>query len=240
MTGVSFVSTAGSHEKVIGDINVVQNWPGPSNDAISSWKTPSRIAYKIENEAHTQQTRFGFDVTAKMKSYSWMKLLLDPERSTHFDDPSLAASEGQGVLRVPSGKTGIDVCTDYLTEIAIFAYDEIKKAMGEDVVQISPLEFWFTVPAVWSDRAKSATLQAAERAAMNARVLRKAEATTFLIAEPEAAAVATIAQITQGGSTQQIKVKHSHRASYFRNYRSLTQAGSLGTAYSSATVAAEQ
>jgi hypothetical protein len=207
MPGVSFVSTAGSHDKTISDITVIQNWPGPAKDAESAWKTPSRIAYHLENQEDTKLNRFGFDVTAKMKSYSWMKLLLDPERSTHYDDPSLARSEGQGVLRVPPGKTGLDVCADFLTEVATFAYDEIKKRMGEDVVLISPLEFWFTVPAVWSDRAKSATLRAAEKAAMNAKVLRNADATTFLIAEPEAAAVATIAGLTQGGSAQQIKVR---------------------------------
>lgn len=202
---MSFVSTAGSHDKMIGDIDVVQNWPGPANDQALAWKTPSRIAYRSDNQKFTR-TRWGFEVTAKAKAYSWMKLLLDPEQSTKFDDPSLAASEGHGVLRVPPGKTAIDLCADYLTEIAIFAYEELKRKMGEDVVAVSPLEFWFTVPAVWSDRAKSATLRAAEKAAKNAQVLRSASVASFLIAEPEAAAVATLALITQGGSSLQVKV----------------------------------
>jgi hypothetical protein len=184
---------------------VVQNWPGPANDQALAWKTPSRIAYQSDNQKFTK-TRWGFEVTAKAKAYSWMKLLLDPEQSTKFDDPSLAASEGHGVLRVPPGKTAIDLCADFLTEIAIFAYEELKRKMGEDVVAVSPLEFWFTVPAVWSDRAKSATLRAAEKAAKNAQVLRSASVSSFLIAEPEAAAVATLALITQGGSTLQVKV----------------------------------
>jgi hypothetical protein len=204
--GVSFVSTAGSHDKMIGDIDVVQNWPGPANDQALAWKTPSRIAYQSDNQKFTK-TRWGFEVTAKAKAYSWMKLLLDPEQSTKFDDPSLAASEGHGVLRTPPGKTAIDLCADYLTEIAVFAYEELKRKMGEDVVAVSPLEFWFTVPAVWSDRAKSATLRAAEKAAKNAQVLRSASVSSFLIAEPEAAAVATLATITQGGSTLQVKVR---------------------------------
>ena len=48
------------------------------------------------------------------------------------------------------------------------------------------LEFVLTVPAVWSDAAKNATLQAAEQAGIGSRHNLK------LISEPEAAAVYTL------------------------------------------------
>lgn len=135
-----------------------------------------------------------------------MKLLLDSEQSSKYDDPSLVASEGSGVLRLPPGKTAVDVCADYLTGVAAFAYKELSREFGEEVVAISPLEFWFTVPAVWSDRAKQDTLHAAEVAAKNAKVFSTLEASTYLIPEPEAAAVAAISDITQGGSALQVEV----------------------------------
>lgn len=144
-----------------------------------------------------------------MKSYTWMKLLLDPQQATRFDDPALeilARSEGHGVLKLPPDMTAVDLCADFLTEIATFAYSELKRVLGAHVVDISPLEFRFTVPAVWSDRAKADTMRAAAKAARNSKVFRSSEVSTFLIAEPEAAAVATIAHLTQGGSLQQIKV----------------------------------
>lgn len=51
------------------------------------------------------------------------------------------------------------------------------------------VEFVLTVPAVWSDSAKNATLQAAERAGMGNRHDLK------LISEPEAAAIYTLKAI---------------------------------------------
>lgn len=202
---MSYVSTAGNHSKGLADIKVVQNWPGPVKDADLAWKTPSRIAYSSDNST-LASNNWGFEVSAKHKAFAWMKLLLDSEQTTKYDDPSLTASEGHGVLRLPPGKTTVDVCADYLTEVARFAYEELKKEFGEDVVVTSPLEFWFTVPAVWSDRAKADTMRAVERAAKNAKVFEPLEVSTYLVPEPEAAAVATISDITQGGSTQQVKV----------------------------------
>lgn len=158
-TGVSYVSTAGNHSKGLGDIKVVQNWPGPVKDADLAWKTPSRIAYLSDNPA-LARNNWGFEVSAKQKTFAWMKLLLDSEQKTKYDDPSLTASEGHGVLRLPQGRTAVDICADYLTEVAKFTYEELKKEIGEDVLRVSPLEFWFTVPAVWSDRAKADTLRA--------------------------------------------------------------------------------
>ena len=137
-------------------------------------------------------------------------------------------------------KSAVVVVTDFLLEIYRWIINYLERRISAVVLDVTPMEFWFTVPAVWSDRAKSATLKAAERAAMNAKVLRKAEATTFLIAEPEAAAVATIAQITQGGSTQQIKVRYLRTTSSRRCCKWLTLAGSLETVYSFAIVVAEQ
>jgi molecular chaperone DnaK (HSP70) len=206
LAGVSYVSTAGKHSKGLADIKVVQNWPGPVKDADLAWKTPSRIAYSSENPS-LAKSAWGFEVSAKHQAFAWMKLLLDSEQSTKYDDPSLTASEGHGVLRLPSGKTTVDLCADYLTEVAKFAYEELKKEFGPHVVSTSPLEFWFTVPAVWSDRAKADTMRAVKKAANNAEVFEALEVSTYLVPEPEAAAVATISDITQGGSTQQVKVR---------------------------------
>lgn len=56
-------------------------------------------------------------------------------------------------------------------------------------MSMTKVEFVLTVPAVWSDSAKNATLQAAERAGMgNIHELK-------LISEPEAAAVYTLKAI---------------------------------------------
>ena len=74
------------------------------------------------------------------------------------------------------------------------------------------------MPAVWSDKAKADTLRAAEKAARSADVFKGAIVLTFLIAEPEAAAVATLSYLTEGESRLQVEVRNS--SSRFRSANS--------------------
>jgi molecular chaperone DnaK (HSP70) len=160
------------------------------------WKTPSRIAYAAENEGQTIN-QFGFQVTPKMVSYSWTKLLLDEKsRASEFDDPLLQHPEGDGMLRLPDNKTAAEVVTDFLHEIYTWIENYLAKRISPDLLEITPLEFWFTVPAIWSDRAKNATLRAAKAAGF-----ASGEADTiYLIPEPEAAGIATLKGYSEGKS----------------------------------------
>ncbi|KXS95922.1 hypothetical protein AC578_5199 [Pseudocercospora eumusae] len=206
-TGVSWVSTDGAHVKVLDDVHCVRDWPGPGRDGDYSWKTPSRIAYGVDNGRASNAC--GFEVLPRMKSYAWMKLLLDPEQATRFDDASLYESEGAGVLSRPFNKSTVELCADFLAEIAGFAYKSLAKRLSPEVLKATPIDFWFTVPAVWSDRAKFDTLRAAQKAARLAKIQCHQDSQVFLIREPEAAAIATLSALTQGGSEQHVKVGDS-------------------------------
>ncbi|EGP82386.1 uncharacterized protein MYCGRDRAFT_97567 [Zymoseptoria tritici IPO323] len=203
-TGISWVSTAGAHVKVLDDVHCIMNWPGGNN----SCKTPSRLAYANNNES-INANAFGFEVKSYMESFAWMKLLLDPEQATKFDDPSLTKSEGDGVLKRPINKTPVELCADYLTEVIQHAYAYLSRTITAEVLEATPIDFWFTVPAVWSDKAKADTLRAARYAAKQAKLRWHPDSQLFLIREPEAAAVATVSALTQGGSQQHIKVGDS-------------------------------
>ncbi|EME86907.1 uncharacterized protein MYCFIDRAFT_172600 [Pseudocercospora fijiensis CIRAD86] len=209
-TGISWVSTEGAHIKVLDDVHCVRDWPGGDN----AWKAPTRIAYGDENGSSGNV--WGYEVAPRMKSYAWMKLLLDPEQMTKYDDPSLTKSQGEGVLRKPLNKTAVEICADYLTELASFAYQSLEKRVSPEVLQATPLDFWFTVPAVWSDKAKRDTLRAAQKAAKQAKLRAHPDSQVFLIREPEAAAIAVLSDVTQdrrltllGGSENQVGVGQS-------------------------------
>jgi molecular chaperone DnaK (HSP70) len=60
----------------------------------------------------------------------------------------------------------------------------------------TPMECWITLPAIWSDEAKDATLQAAKRAGFGNRPGDD----VFTIAEPEAAAIATLKKYSGSSS----------------------------------------
>ncbi|EMF08039.1 actin-like ATPase domain-containing protein [Sphaerulina musiva SO2202] len=205
-TGVSHVSTAGAHEKTLDDVEAINDWPGFGRDGDFAMKTPTRLAYSDDPAA---QNPWGYYVRPGMKSYSWMKLLLDPTQASKFDDPGLAGSEGSGVLRKPLNKTAVDVCADYLTEVAKYAWKALTKRYTIEVLKATPIEFWLTVPAVWSDKAKHDTLRAARKSAKQAKLECHPDSQIFLIREPEAAAVAVLSDMTKGASEEQIKVGDS-------------------------------
>jgi molecular chaperone DnaK (HSP70) len=144
-----------------------------------------------------------------MQSYAWFKLLLDSKQAKKLYDPCLSESEGGGVLTRPANKSAVDLCADYLTEVAKFAHQYLAKRLSIEVLEATPIEFHFTVPAVWSDRAKHDTLRAARKAARQAKLSGHSDSHIFLIREPEAAAIAVLATLVRDGSEQQLKVGES-------------------------------
>lgn len=197
-TGISYVD---SMKSSVNDIHVIRNYPGPGKEGDAVWKTPSRIAYGSENP-DCNSNQFGYQVTPRMVSYSWTKLLLDARTPlTKYDDPELLKSEGAGMLKIPHYKTPTDVAGDYLREIYKWTIQELEKRISPEVVRATPFEFWFTVPAIWSDKAKDATQAAARIAGFASRPGDK----MYMIPEPEAAGVATLKSLTRGNSATQVK-----------------------------------
>ena len=207
LIGVSWASTEGDHAKTLDDIQVIRDWPGPARVDDLAWKTPSRIAYRTGNGPENVDELWGFGVMPKNRSYTWMKLLLDEIQASKYDGVELEISEGTGVLTLPPGKSAVDVCADYLAHVARFSMEHLERRLSPEVLEVTPLRICFTVPAVWSDGARSRTLQAAQIAAKKARLDWSAGIEIFMVPEPEAAAVAVLSTVTRGGSTVQVNVR---------------------------------
>lgn len=87
------------------------------------------------------------------------------------------------------GKTVQEAVADYLSALHRHTLETLHRRYGEAFVRDTRTEWVLTVPAVWSDAAKNATLLAAEKAGMGNRE------GIMLISEPEAAAVYTLKAI---------------------------------------------
>jgi len=83
-------------------------------------------------------------------------------------------------------KNVMDAVTDYLTMLHDHTMTCLCRRYGDNFRGHTKVEYVLTVPAVWSDAAKNATLLSAERAGMGERHSIK------LISEPEAAALYTL------------------------------------------------
>ncbi|KAE8364462.1 hypothetical protein BDV27DRAFT_128405 [Aspergillus caelatus] len=201
-TGASYVSSKGTE---LSDVIVISTWPGPSRVTDTVFKTPSRIAYPTDNP-RISKTRWGYQVEPGMAGYSWTKLLLDQSTPlTKYDDATLESASQAGILRLPEGKTAIDIVSDYLAEIYQYILGVISKQITEEELSITPLEFWFTVPAIWSDQAQDATKAAAQRAGFGASLERPRDE-IFLISEPEAAAITALKKYSTNSIGGSVKV----------------------------------
>jgi hypothetical protein len=83
-------------------------------------------------------------------------------------------------------KSVLDAISDYLGALHAHTITTLTRRYGTSFMAITPITWVLTVPAVWSDAAKTATRHAAERAGMKS---------PRLISEPEAAAVYTLKAI---------------------------------------------
>ncbi|PQE13098.1 Hsp70 family protein [Rutstroemia sp. NJR-2017a BBW] len=195
-SGVSYVTT---DKTGIDDITVISKWPGDSH---ASWKTPTRIAYSRENP-RLLNNKWGFEVNAKLTSYSWTKLLLDKNAAPgEHDDPALSDMAGAGMLKLPSFRDATGVCEDFLRGVYTYVSGMLRQQMTDLTFENTPMECWITLPAVWSEEAKDATL----RAAKNAGFGKRADDEVFTIAEPEAAAIATLKEYAKQGAMNPLKI----------------------------------
>ncbi|KAH8650615.1 Hsp70 family protein-like protein [Tricladium varicosporioides] len=195
-SGISYVTTEKSE---IGDINIISAWPGELANAY--WKVPTRIAYKRENPK-LSKNKWGFEVHPKLTSYSWTKLLLDKNALVgEYDDPALADMAGRGMMKLPDFRKAEEVCEDFLRELYIYLTSKLCQEMTQSTYDTTPMECWITLPAIWSDEAKDATLNAARKAGFGSRP----DDAIFTIAEPEAAAIATLKGYSGCNALNQIK-----------------------------------
>ena len=135
-----------------------------------------------------KEDMWGFGVKPNMVSWSWIKLLLDNgQAKTHYDDVLLEAR------RHPE-KTPEGLISDYLSGVYKAIVKTLERRVGKMAIDKFPFEFWFTIPAIWSDQAKEATIKAARAAGFASRQNDHIS----LIPEPEAAALAVLRELSRG------------------------------------------
>jgi actin-like ATPase involved in cell morphogenesis len=169
---------------------ILYRWPG--GNGITSDKVPTEINYVPSSLASSSSpadlpktVKWGFQFKPDEPRLRCIKLFLDrAQRLPHFVSPLETAAQLKSY-----GKTVHDAVSDYLASIHAHTIETLNRRFGAAFIAKTKIEFVLTVPAVWSDAAKNATLRAAERAGMGSAN------DLMLISEPEAAAVYTLKAI---------------------------------------------
>ncbi|KAK0724594.1 hypothetical protein B0H67DRAFT_598148 [Lasiosphaeris hirsuta] len=195
-TTFSGISYAMSTTTKPEDVNFVSGWGSRNRRYQHELQVPSRIAYG-------ETTEWGYGIQPGTTAYCWTKLLLDRHTEiTGFDDTEILQKfEGPGLLRVPRGMTAQKVVRDYLAELYKFLMKTLEQKLSHSILAVTPIEFWITLPALWSVRADNATKDAAVEAGFGSR----RGDSIHLIREPEAAAIASIRSMNSRGSHPLIK-----------------------------------
>jgi molecular chaperone DnaK (HSP70) len=185
-SGLSFALTGATDFR---DINTWTKYPGASSHSAEHYeKAPTRIAFKWENDG-MEGDAWGYQVEPGMKTYTWTKLLLDQLAvQSEFDDPDLYLANGENIMKLPEGKCASWVVTEYLKKLKAMFDDAVPLHSVAQTINDLPMDFWITVPASWTEKARLLTIKAAKDAGFGTRDID----TVSLISEPEAAAHAVL------------------------------------------------
>ncbi|CAD6442291.1 4da1ac85-6fa7-4ad0-9ca3-7b273f1d7897 [Sclerotinia trifoliorum] len=173
-SGIAFACLSDEDPKVI----VVKSWPGM---AMNQVKVPTIISYGSYNEKFSWRSQASDDY-----SIHGIKLLLDPNQ----DMPSYIPESTLKSNLKHCGKPAVDVAADFLQAMYKYALERLELEFPLEYVKICEKKLILSVPAVWSDKAKDLTLQAARQAGLHP---------VALVKEPEAAAFHTLNRLKNKG-----------------------------------------
>ncbi|KAI5787710.1 hypothetical protein DFH27DRAFT_486901 [Peziza echinospora] len=186
--GTTHSAVAWAQTSTPDEYEVITQWPGQVG---KDWgKVPSDISYAtssgstvadnatspptLPDSSGTTTTtttigyKWGFEVPPLSPNrLSWIKILLDPSQPRpKFVNPKRTV--------LPYGKKAVDIVTDYLTALRNYTMVTLERRLGREFlygdgdgkVIKRRIDFVLTVPAVWSDKARQMTLEAAVRAGL--------------------------------------------------------------------------
>ncbi|CVK84249.1 related to hsp70 protein [Fusarium proliferatum] len=138
-------------------------------------KVPTAILYDPRD---SRNFKWGGQLTWRDDHVQGVKLLLDPKQTR----PSYLPSSSANLEKRRLPKDVVDVVADFMKAMYEHALEKIASKVPRDYLDLCEKSFVLTVPAVWSDKAKEKTIQAAKKAGVYP---------VTLVKEPEAAALYT-------------------------------------------------
>ena len=130
-------------------VYTITDWPGAKGRSVP--KAPSTIKY-----SDLQSFQWGYELERTLQEkIEGIKLLLDPYQEKPLYVPQ---SNTEAELK-KLGKPALDVATDYIGAIYQHAMRKIEGKYPKNFLDLLEKQFVLSVPAIWSDKAKDATLK---------------------------------------------------------------------------------
>jgi molecular chaperone DnaK (HSP70) len=167
-------------------------------------KTPTELVYEepkvvYREDSDSERSRtisgWGHDIKSDERPLKWFKLcLVDPKNLPANVRSSAQVQQAQQRLD-DLGISAIEATSDYLRQLWNHTIASIERELGKRAVDGLPFRVIVTVPAIWPANAMQRTEEAAKRAGiLKFRIC--GETKLDLVPEPEAAALATLAEFS--------------------------------------------
>lgn len=186
---------------------VAWTWTGKAENSeiITSWesqlhtnqdmeKTPTALHYGSGSRRGTDIT-WGYDISEEKEPIRWFKLLIVDEEDLPADvrySPHIAKARQQ--LK-EENKTPTEAISIYLRNLWNHSINVITRTVSKSLVNFSRFHVVITLPAIWPQYARARMREAAGLAGILQRRMAGDTTLTF-VSEPEAAALATLADMS--------------------------------------------
>jgi molecular chaperone DnaK (HSP70) len=183
----------GALDRIVDKVILVKNWPMAS----FSEKTATRLSY---NESGAMTAWGGRVRPTHPRAIQYFKLGLQENAAQHYNFSTVQSDSNSHVHNVASlvggfldnhdwrhpeltGKTALDYTADFLGAVRHHIFEVVLPwQLTSEFLKKERISFAITVPAIWTDKGKDLTKQAAERAGIPSNNL-------LITTEPEAAAL---------------------------------------------------
>ncbi|KAG8627117.1 hypothetical protein KVT40_004600 [Elsinoe batatas] len=159
------------HGADINKTHVITKWPSASG--ITTEKEPTQFNYHADGTLN----KVGYSIPPDQDRIRCIKLMIENSQPM----PEFTSRENIEAQLAAAGKTPVEALADYLREQDKTVRVQLVDRFQKHVVGRTKIEHVFTVPAIWSDVVKDATLQAVKLAGLGDDIQ--------MVSEPEAAAV---------------------------------------------------
>ncbi|EXM11546.1 hypothetical protein FOIG_01163 [Fusarium odoratissimum NRRL 54006] len=189
--GTTYSGIAWAYSREPEEIELVTSWDSEFNNCSDVEKAPTQLLYDDK-----KGTSWGYSIPASEDALKWFKLLL-----LDSDDVPIMVSKSSQMrcaqkLLDKMRKDPVEVIACYLRKIWNHAIDSIQRTVGAELLQKSPFHVVITLPAIWPPYAQQRMKQAAKTSGiLDARSC--GETKLRFISEPEAAALATIKDLSK-------------------------------------------
>ncbi|KAJ4310754.1 hypothetical protein N0V84_010810 [Fusarium piperis] len=172
-------------------MEIVTSWDAEFHHCSDVEKAPTQLWYDEDGNA-----TWGYSIPADKDALKWFKLLLLKPEDLPADVSKSEQLTNARRLQQETGQKPIDIIACFLGKLWDHAMESIKRSIGARLLNMSKFYVVITLPAIWPPYAQDLMKQAAGLSGiLNARSC--GDTTLRFVSEPEAAALATIKDLSK-------------------------------------------